>query len=144
MKKLIRLVSAGVAVFMLNGCGGSGDDTPSAVTNFLLTYDDINDIYVGVAGIDYSCGPDAGITDIDGAFTFVPGDDCTFYDLDDTLSLSANEDELYISGTAGGEVGIADIYYYCDSSIDGVTDIDGQFIFDPFSFPQGDACTFEF
>ena len=143
MKKLMGLLLAGVAVLALSGCGG-GDDY--YLTYHLQTYNADTDTYEGVEGVYYECGPDiVGYTNRNGAFTMIEGDYCTFYDLDDTLSLEY--DWLYIGLDAGGDVAVGDIRYDCDSGEYGVTDDLGMFVFDPEYISQisdGDVCGFNF
>ncbi len=89
-KKIISIGLALGAVLMINGCGGSDSDVialPStgntddpvvtvaeAPTTGVAYYIDS-----AVAGINYTCGAESGITDADGAFTFEVGSSCTFY-----------------------------------------------------------------
>lgn len=150
MKKLMGLVLAVLASFVLSGCGESNryydDYYIPEVTYFLQTYDVEYDEYVGVGGVYYECGPDiVGYTDGNGAFTMIEGDFCTFYDLDYTLSYEY--DMLYIGATAYGDVAVGDIGYGCESGWNGITDMDGMFIFDPDYINQvrdGDICGFDF
>lgn len=146
MKKLIGLFFAGVAVFVLSGCGGSDDYYAPTVTYHLQTYDAYRDTYEGVEDVYYECGPDiVGYTDRDGAFTMIEGDYCTFYDLDGTLSYEY--DILYIGLDRGGDIAVGDIRYDCDSGIRGITDELGSFVFDPAyisNISYGDVCGFDF
>ena len=148
MKKFIMLILSGVSIIVLSGCGGGGGDdySPAPVTYYLQTFDVVDDIYRGVSGIEYDCGPDSGVTGANGSFVLYEGDMCIFYGLDETLSLSINEDELYMDSA------LINIDYSCDSGFSGTTsaDLDGMFIFDPYwtpediKLPLGDICTFQF
>ena len=144
MKKLMGLLLAGLAVFVLNGCGDGYNDYE--VTYHLQTYNADTENYEGVEGVYYECGPDiVGHTDRNGAFTMIEGDYCTFYDLDDTLSYEY--DTLYIGLDVWGDIAVGDIRYDCDSGIYGITDELGMFIFDPDhinNITTGDICEFNF
>lgn len=144
MKKSLGILVSAAAVLALNGCGVS--DYLDTETFYLQTYDEMTDTYVGVEDVYYECGPDiVGYTRRDGAFTFVEGDTCTFYDLDDTLSYEY--DILYIGGNAAGTTGIADVRYDCDSGVSNWTDDLGAFDFDPTYMSQysdGDVCALDF
>ena len=141
-------IMSGLSVVVLSGCGGGSSDDYYApeVTYYLQTYDVVDDVYRGVPGIEYDCGPDSGVTDQNGAFHLYEGDVCTFYGLNNTLSLSFFEDELYIDS------GLISIDYTCDSDPYNTyeTDVDGMFIFDPYYepadilLPVGDICEFQF
>ena len=143
----MMLILSGVSVVVLSGCGGGGTDdySPVPVTYYLQTYDSFYDVYRGVSGIEYECGPDSGVTDQNGAFDLYEGDVCTFYGLNETLSFSF-VDELYMDSE------LISIDYVCDSDpfYTYSTDLDGMFIFDPYfepvdiSLPLGDICEFQF
>ena len=144
-KKIAGLLIAGVAVFALSGCGGGSSGTDviviDPVTHYLHTYDPVTGIFVGVPDVEYQCGPDpVRYTDISGSFVYVPGDDCTYYDLDDWLSLS-QLDELYLSSDRAGQIWVS-VDYDCESGNGGRMNSDGLFIFDPFWSYSGDTCTF--
>ena len=142
-KKIAGLLVAGVAVFTLSGCGDGGTDVVvNPVTHYLHTWDPVSGTFVGVFDVPYQCGPDPiRYTDIEGSFVYVPGDDCTFYDLDDTLSLSVDLDRLYLSSDRYADIWVS-VDYVCDSGIGGRMNNDGLFIFDPFWQVTGDTCTF--
>ena len=74
MTKSITLSSVVVASLLLIGCGGGGS-TPSNSTSSTGT-----GYYVdaAVAGVDYVCGSQTGITDKDGKFTFEQNHNCSF------------------------------------------------------------------
>ncbi|ADV46825.1 hypothetical protein [Nitratifractor salsuginis] len=146
MKKRI-LVTVGILFLALglSGCGGGGGGSASIPYKkaYLQTYDPESDSYVGVEGVAYRCGPDEGVTDADGTFRYVDGDRCTFYDLDDTLSLS-DPDLLYLGVSRDGSLGWGNVPYQCISGYEGLTEPTGRFQFDPWWEPSGDRCTFEF
>ena len=144
MKKFVMLILSGVSVIALSGCGGGSDDYYAPeVTYYLQTYNAINDTYEGVEDVYYECGPDiVGYTNIDGAFTMIEGDYCTFYDLDDTLSYEYGL--LYIGLDRWGDIAVSNIRYDCDSGISGYTDERGTFVFDPDYLITGDICEFNF
>jgi len=133
-----------LAAFGMSGCGGGGGvETIPYETAYLQTYDPETDRYVGVGGVAYRCGPDEGVTDGEGAFRYVEGDRCTFYNLDTTLSLS-EPDLLYLGVSRDGTLGWGDVPYECVSGFAGVTETTGRFQFDPWWEPSGDRCTFAF
>jgi|GEM_PF-2049327 len=155
MKRFSILVGLAAAAIIFTGCGGGGGGgggyvpdpppPPLELTYYLQTYDDFADIYIGVPGVEYQCGPDiVGVTGPSGAFDLIDGDWCTFYGLDETLSLSINVNELYMDSA------LLDISYSCDSGWSGITDSEGMFIFDPYwipadpALPVGDVCEFAF
>ena len=140
-KKIAGLMIAGVAVFALSGCGAGDtvvvvdDDTSNETTLFLVDNDGFS-----VAYVDYSCVDSFGDfignfqTKSNGAFTFEPGEDCTF-------------DFIGYDGTPGDELYIEDIDqnskegipYTCISGDFGRTFGDGSF-----DYMMDDSCTFEF
>lgn len=69
----LSVIVAGALSMGLVGCGSGGGDS-SASSNTGTGY------YVdsAVAGIDYVCGNQSGVTGVDGNFTFEVGKDCTF------------------------------------------------------------------
>ncbi len=147
MKKLMSMLFSGLAIVVLNGCGGGGDDYYAPqVTYYLQTYNAFTDTYEGVDNVYYECGPDIiGHTNSDGAFTMIEGDYCTFYDLDNTLSYEY--DLLYIGLDRWGDIAVSDIRYDCDSGISDYTDELGTFVFDPeyiSPISDGDVCGFNF
>lgn len=71
MKKLITMSSVAVASLVLVGCGG-GSTTTSASTGTGFYVD------AAIAGVEYSCGTQVGITDGFGKFTFDNNQGCTF------------------------------------------------------------------
>lgn len=143
MKKIAGVLSAAVAVLSLNGCGGGSGSYDH--TYYLQTYDDNYGEYVGVEDIYYECGSYVGYTGLNGSFRMSDGDICTFFDLDNTVSDEYNI--LYLGANSSGTVGLADVEYSCDSGLDGATDYDGAFDFDPTfsaSYSDGDVCDFYF
>ena len=75
MKKSITLSSIAIASLLLVGCGGGGSNSsPSATPSIGTGY------YVDAAvqGVDYVCGSQSGITDVDGKFTFEQNQNCSF------------------------------------------------------------------
>jgi len=69
-KKIV--LSFGVAVALYTGCGGesSGKEDSNVGVGYYVD--------AAVAGVDYICGKEKGITDQNGMFTFEKGKDCTF------------------------------------------------------------------
>jgi len=144
-KKIAGLMVAGIAVFVLSGCGGDDyyddpvivDPGPELVTLFL-----VDEFDVGVSHVPYTCidAFDEVITDdftnIDGEFTFAVGDRCTFdfYDfLGDTINPIYLVDIDYF--------GKDDIPYSCindyNEYTEGITDFDGWF-----TYPEDAYCKF--
>ena len=94
----------GFGGFSGGGGGGGGGYVPDPppppleLTYYLQTYDDYADIYIGVPGVEYQCGPDiVGVTGPNGAFDLIEGDWCTFYGLNETLALSINVNEFLLN-----------------------------------------------
>ena len=71
--KTTAVSAAAALVLAMTGCGGGGDGTPASSTTGTGYYLDN-----AVAGVDYVCGNQSGVTGIDGNFTFEVGKDCTF------------------------------------------------------------------
>ena len=145
MKKLIGLVFAGVAVFVLSGCGGSNnyydDDYYEPVDNlttlFLIDQDGFS-----LGGIPYICDSmyDWELTKPNGEFTFDPPDNCIF----DFIGLEGNyyddpyvDDIIYIVDDL--DYGKGGIPYDCYSFGAGTTYGDGSFDYD-----IDDECVFYF
>jgi hypothetical protein len=159
MKKWIMFVVAGVAVVMMNGCGGGAYDAgyddgyvdgaqdgydagfydgarlpdASMTTLFLI---DINGFSLG--GVPYYCIDPSGLVTADfvtapnGEFSFIPGERCTF----DLFSFGGTpSDPLFIQDDVGR--GKGDIPYACDGGDAGVTSLDGGF-----DYLLDDICTF--
>ena len=140
-KKIIGMLSAGIAVFTLSGCGGGGDDYydpgPLPVTLFLLdeqgfSYAGVPYICDGMANWDYTLS--------NGEFTFYEFESCTF----DFLGYAGNysndpsvDDIIRITDDLN--FGIEGIAYDCDVYGPGSTRIDGDFDYD-----FDDQCTFHF
>ena len=143
MKKLSLFVSLAAAAVVFTACGGGGGGGgyvppgpgpgpgpgPAPIVWYL---DDIDG--VGVNGVSYSCDSGAGVTDIDGAFLYYPGDACTFdlWGFPGDFNFSLHIDDEYTTGVGG-------IPYDCASGLSGLTYNDGSFDYDP-----DDACTFYF
>ncbi len=138
MKKLIGLVFAGVAVFVLSGCGSSGgyyydDET----TLFLVDQDGYS-----LGGVPYICDSMSGWSETrpNGEFTFLDPESCTF-------------DFNYFDGNYGNDPLVDDIIYIvddldrgkggipydCDSFVGSTTYGDGSFDYD-----IDDQCIFHF
>ena len=125
MKKLIGLVFAGVAVFVLSGCGDTYvvDDGPVPETYF------ITDGYgLGVGNIIYHCDSGlSGITNFEGAFTFdIRGDNCNF-----DLVTNQIVDDLFIEydNDPFTDAGINGIYFECVEN--GAIRLSGDTQYDP-------------
>ena len=143
MNKIKMTVMSLVAVLGLSACGSGGDYYddgyyPSDLITLLI----VNQDNIGIDGIRYICDSTSGFTGdgpLAGEFTFRDFDDCDFY-LDDNIVL---DDDLFIVDSR--LIGKNNIYYFCDSGIDGFTGdtgFDGEFLYDNFLFD--DVCTFEF
>ena len=140
MKKLILLASLAVTTALFTGCGGGGGGgggiapapVPPPVAFDVLYLDDA--ALNGIAGVPYDCPSGAGVTDGDGAFQFVAGENCTF-DLRGYDGTVIFADFLYIDFADG--TGVADIGYDCISGTGGFTDFQGNFVYD-----EDDECTF--
>ena len=148
MKKLIGLVFAGVAVFVLSGCGDNyyyyNEPVDDLTTLFLV--DEYGDPY---PGIPYICDSmrDWERTLPNGEFTFLPPDNCEFdfygyFGTDpDDLTVPYNE-LIYIVDIA--DEGKNGIPYECSRFNVGninYTDYDG--IYDgSFEYDADDACIF--
>ena len=72
MRKSITLSSVAVASLLLVGCGGGSatNSSPSVGTGYYVDS--------AVAGVNYVCGTESGITDKKGKFTFEENKNCTF------------------------------------------------------------------
>jgi len=92
MLKVKNFLGFGIAVSVatvLVGCGGGGsssDDTTS--TTGTAYYEDS-----AIAGADYSCGAQSGVTGSDGSFTFEVGQGCEFK-VGDIVLRGVSADEL--------------------------------------------------
>ena len=73
-RKIISGVMVTGAAFALLGCGGGGSDDPQEAATGTAYYIDS-----AVAGVNYRCGSQEGITGEYGEFTFEVGQSCTFY-----------------------------------------------------------------
>ena len=71
MKRLFTTLSAMAATLVLTGCGGGGGGSGSSVGT--AAYVDS-----AVAGVQYRCGSQSGVTDTKGKFSFEKGKGCTF------------------------------------------------------------------
>jgi hypothetical protein len=132
MKKVLFLVGLAISSVVMTGCGSSSSTPPPPPREMDILY--LDDGAGGLEGVPYVCSSGSGITDIDGAFAFYAGDNCTF-DLngyDGTVFLF---DPLFIDYNDGS--GVSDIGYDCASGTNGFTDIDGSFDYD-----IDDECTF--
>jgi hypothetical protein len=92
MKKYIG--SALLSLIMI-GCGG-GDSSPSSKIGTGYYVD------APVKGVDFVCGNQKGVTDIDGKFTFEKGKECHFYVGDNffrSVASTALEDNVVIQET---------------------------------------------
>ena len=147
MKNIYLWMVVLAAVIGLSGCGSDTGDVYDHQADarrvyFLQTYDDVTGRYEGVEGVYYECGRDiVGYTDALGAFSFVDGDQCTFYDLDDRRSYEY--DRLYLGSRSDGSYAVGDVPYSCASGWSGTTDTKGMFVFDPDyqdSRSDGDIC----
>jgi hypothetical protein len=131
MKKFIGLVFAGVALFVLSGCGG-GDDyyppDPDLTTLFLVDQDGHS-----YGGVPYICDSmvNWSQTAPNGEFSFYPGENCEFdfYGLDGNYANDYYEDDIvyivdYLDYGKGG------IPYECASFGVGTTYGDGSFDYD--------------
>jgi hypothetical protein len=142
MKRITGFILAGAAVFLLSGCGDTEfvyvDPEPELVSLFL-----VDEFGYGIDHVPYTC-VDAydeiivdDITTIDGEFTFVPGDRCTF----DLFGFPGDRViPLYIVDIDW--FGKDDIPYECDNGVDitsGITDFDGWF-----AYPVDAYCKFYF
>ena len=144
-KKISGFIVAGIAVFVLSGCGGGTDVVyvdpgPEYVTLFLM--DDLTGL--GADHVPYICYDPNGkiVTDsftaIDGEFTFVAGDRCEFDLFGFDGSVPPDSEPLYIADDLGE--GKDDIPYYCDNGTDiaeGATDLFGYF-----EYPVDAFCKF--
>ena len=76
MKRKILTISTVVATILMSGCGGGGDDssTDNSVATGTAYYLDS-----AVAGVNYKCGTQEGVTDASGKFVFEKGQNCSFY-----------------------------------------------------------------
>jgi hypothetical protein len=86
------ILSSIVALLVLNGCGwGSSSDSKSSSNSLVEDSNenisetiDVKKLGVGyyidaaVEGVDYVCGSEIGITDVNGTFVFEEGADCNF------------------------------------------------------------------
>jgi len=81
------ILSSIVALFVLNGCGGGDSSSNSTSPSGNNLVEDTNEntskklgtgyyIDAAVEGVDYVCGSETGMTDIEGTFTFEEGKDC--------------------------------------------------------------------
>ena len=136
MNKLISLMFAGAAIFVLSGCNYD-DDYDDLTTLFLV--DQNNESY---AGIPYICDSMAhwSQTARNGEFSFYPGEDCEFdfLGLDGNYNNDPSEDDIvyivdYLDYGKGG------ILYDCASFGVGSTYNDGSFDYD-----ENDECVFYF
>jgi len=76
MRKTSLMISGmAITLLALTGCGGGSDSSTTQQTTATGT-----GYYVdsAVAGVNYICGSQTGITDKDGKFIFEQGKDCTF------------------------------------------------------------------
>jgi len=128
-----------ITIVVFNGCGGGGTTTE---TFYLQTCNNTQEpCYTGVENVRYQCGSDAEkYTDANGSFIKNVGADCTFYDLNSTISYEAGT--LYLKETVDGGIGLSNVPYSClsEPTLESVTDENGTFSFDP----NGDTCTFNF
>ena len=74
MKKVWSLSAVAASVVLLVGCGSSSSTSSSVVETGKAYYLDS-----AVAGVNYKCGTQEGITGVNGEFTFEVGQSCTFY-----------------------------------------------------------------
>jgi hypothetical protein len=145
--KIVGLLVAGVAMFVLSGCGGGGNDDPPPVdlTTLFLVNEDGNPY----AGIPYICDSmrDWEYTLSNGEFTFLPPDNCEFdfdgyYGTDpDDPTVPYNE-LIYIVDIA--DEGKNGIPYECDRFNVGninYTGYDGIYN-GSFEYDADDACVF--
>ena len=72
MKKSITLSSIAIASLLLVGCGGGGANSSSSTVGTGYYVDS------AVQGVNYVCGSQTGVTDIDGKFTFEQNQKCSF------------------------------------------------------------------
>ena len=76
MSSIKNILGVGIAFSLasiLVGCGGSGGSSSTSSTGGTGYYEDS-----AVAGADYKCGRESGVTGSDGKFIFEKGKDCTF------------------------------------------------------------------
>ena len=73
MRKTIQFSSIAIASLLLVGCGDSGSTTEKISNTGTGYYVDS-----AIAGVEYVCGTERGITDADGKFTFEENQKCTF------------------------------------------------------------------
>lgn len=137
MNKLISLMFAGAAIFVLSGCNYDDDEYDDLTTLFLV--DQNNESY---AGIPYICDSMAhwSQTARNGEFSFYPGEDCEFdfLGLDGNYNNDPSEDDIvyivdYLDYGKGG------IPYDCASFGGSSTYNDGSFDYD-----ENDECVFYF
>ncbi|TYK64962.1 hypothetical protein [Colwellia echini] len=85
-KKLFKVTAIAAAISLLTACGGS-DSVKDAADVIEDKIDDLIDenktlegtfIDSAVAGINYECGDNSGVTDAEGKFDYKLGDACTF------------------------------------------------------------------
>ncbi len=70
MKKSITLSSIAIATVLLAGCGSTSSNSPTVGTGYYVDS--------AIAGVEYSCGAESGVTNTDGKFTFEENQNCTF------------------------------------------------------------------
>ena len=70
MKKSITLSSIAIATVLLAGCGRTSSNSPTVGTGYYVDS--------AIAGVEYSCGAESGVTNTDGKFTFEENQNCTF------------------------------------------------------------------
>ena len=147
MKKVMMFLASLGVVVGLNGCGGGGGDSggyvPPPVDN-LTTLFLVDENGASYSGIPYICDSMSvtGYTGLDGAFTFIPKEDCTF---DFTGLNGTDPNDPYVDNLVyivddldNGKNGIG---YQCEYFGVGTTYYDG--IWDgAFDYDADDACVF--
>ncbi len=140
-----------VALLSLNACSSDHsreyrDDYGTLTEYYLQTYDPAEDRFYGVTHIYYECGNEiVGHTDINGMFRLHKDDQCTFFDLNDRVSIEY--DRLYISADRAGNYAVTQSPYHCVSGWEGVMNAKGMFVFDPeylSARSKGDICSLDF
>ena len=70
MKKILSLSIATASAMLVVGCGSSSSSVETSTGYYLDS---------AVAGVNYKCGNQEGVTGANGEFMFEKGQSCTFY-----------------------------------------------------------------
>ena len=73
MNRVYTICFAAAAALALTGCGGGGSGSGASSSVGTASYVDS-----AVAGVEYRCGGESGVTDMEGTFRFEKGKGCTF------------------------------------------------------------------